>query len=363
MRNILTVTTSTLMGNYEIEKYYGYISINFVTGANFLRDWFAGWTDILGGVSKSYTRELDELKSMARNALENKARLLDMNCILGLNIDLDPIFSSNYSMFMVSATGTACKISNLINDDDSNSEEENIKLDLSRLYSNTLISNAPLDFYNCTLDEIEGFLASLPSGSEKILVDKLIKELGNNPTKNIFSGFKDNIDSVTEFLLGKNFSEVCRYVTDDITKEKALFIKTFNIIDYSSILEQFRNLDNNDTEIDLLVSLIAKPPLVTKDNFYALGELIDLLEKKYQKDVTIKSQGFGKKKDMWICKHCGSPAEMDRQSCFNCNYDRYGLPSRITRYVAGDGQIFNYEKRISNLKSIYEILKKYYSNK
>ena len=41
MRNILTVTTSTLMGNYEIEKYYGYISINFVTGANFLRDWFA----------------------------------------------------------------------------------------------------------------------------------------------------------------------------------------------------------------------------------------------------------------------------------------------------------------------------------
>ena len=202
MRNILTVTTSTLMGNYEIEKYYGYTSTNFVTGANFLRDWFAGWTDILGGISKSYTRELDELKSMARNALENKARLLDMNCILGLNIDLDPIFGSNYSMFMVSATGTACKITNLINDD-SNSEEENIKLDLSRLYSNTLISNAPLDFYNCTIDEVEGFLASLPSGSEKMLVDKLIEELGNNPTKNIFSGFKDNIDSVTEFLLGK----------------------------------------------------------------------------------------------------------------------------------------------------------------
>ena len=103
---------------------------------------------------------------------------------------------------MVSATGTACKITNLINDD-SNSEEENIKLDLSRLYSNTLISNAPLDFYNCTIDEVEGFLASLPSGSEKMLVDKLIEELGNNPTKNIFSGFKDNIDSVTEFLLGK----------------------------------------------------------------------------------------------------------------------------------------------------------------
>ena len=36
-----------------------------------------------------------------------------------------------------------------------------------------------------------------------MLVDKLIEELGNNPTKNIFSGFKDNIDSVTEFLLGK----------------------------------------------------------------------------------------------------------------------------------------------------------------
>ena len=153
-----------------------------------------------------------------------------------------------------------------------------------------------------------------------------------------------------------------RYV-DDITKEKALFIKTFNIIDYSSILEQFKNLANSDTEIDLLVSLTAKPPLVTKDNFYALEELIDLLEKKFQKEITIKSQGFGKKKDMWICKHCGSPVEMDRQSCFNCNYDRYGLPSRITRYVAGDGQIFNYEKRISNLKSIYEILKKYYSNK
>lgn len=54
---------------------------------------------------------------------------------------------------------------------------------------------------------------------------------------------------------------------------------------------------------------------------------------------------------------------MDRQGSFNCNYDKYGLPSRIPRYVDGDVQIFNYEKRISNLKSIYEILTKYYSNK
>lgn len=360
MRNILTVTTSTLMGDYVIEKYYGYISINFVTGANFLRDWLAGWTDILGGVSKAYTRELDELKSMARKALENKVRLLGMNCILGLQIDLDPIFGSSYSMFMVSATGTACKIRNLTGNDTTNIEEDNIKLDLSRLYANDLISNEPLNFFNCTVDEIEGFLASLPENSEFLLVDKLLKEIKDNPNKTLLSGTKSNIDSITEYLLGENYSEICKYVNNNISKEKAIFIKTFNVIDYPSILEQFKNLTNKDTEIDLLVSLSAQPPLITKDDFIALKELIKYLDSKYTKDVTLKVQGFSKKKEMWICKHCGSSVDMDRQSCFQCNHDRYGLPNRITRYVPGDGQIFNYEKRISHLKSIYEILKKYY---
>ena len=70
MRNILTVTTSTLMGNYEIENVlWIYISINFVTGANFLRDWFAGWTDILGGISKSYTREFRRIKIYGKKCL------------------------------------------------------------------------------------------------------------------------------------------------------------------------------------------------------------------------------------------------------------------------------------------------------
>lgn len=50
-----------------------------------------------------------------------------MNYILGLQIDLDPIFGSSYSMFMVSATGTTCKIRNLTGDDTTNIEVDNIK--------------------------------------------------------------------------------------------------------------------------------------------------------------------------------------------------------------------------------------------
>lgn len=361
MRDILTVTTSTLMGSYEVEEYYGYISVNFVTGANFLRDWLAGWTDILGGVSKSYTRELDELKSMARSALENKVRLLGMNCILGLQIDIDPIFGSNYSMFMVSATGTACKINNLMkNNEGIDPVEFNIKLDLSRIYAVNSLSNTPINLANSTLDEIEEFIVSFPKDNEIMLVDFFLKNFKENPTKYISFAYKSNINIISEFLYKNNYLKIAKYVSDNITKEKTLFIKNFNIIDYSSILEQLKNVNNSDTELDLLVALSAEPQIVTKENYYALKELLELIHKKYNDKVDIKTSGLGKKKESWICKHCKCSVDISRQSCHSCNYDRLGLPTRITRYVGGDGQVFNFSKRIEHLESIYSTLSKYY---
>ncbi len=103
---MLLTTTSTLQGR-DIDQYLGLVSGETIIGANIVKDFFAGITDIVGGRSGSYERVLKEAKEEALKEMTNQALAMGANAVIGIDLDYETIGSS---MLMVTAAGTAVRV-------------------------------------------------------------------------------------------------------------------------------------------------------------------------------------------------------------------------------------------------------------
>ncbi|NGZ95281.1 MAG: hypothetical protein CV089_03955 [Nitrospira sp. WS110] len=98
-------TTNSIEGK-KVVKYLGLVSGDAILGANIFRDFFASVRDIVGGRSAAYEKELRKAKNIALEEMQEQARNLGANAIVGIDIDYETI-GTNSSMLMVSANGTA----------------------------------------------------------------------------------------------------------------------------------------------------------------------------------------------------------------------------------------------------------------
>ncbi len=100
-------TTPNIEGR-KIVRYYGIVSGEAIMGANLFKDLFAGITDIVGGRSGVYERELKEAKSIAINEMIEDAKLVGANAVLSVDLDYETIGKG--TMLMVSVSGTAVQL-------------------------------------------------------------------------------------------------------------------------------------------------------------------------------------------------------------------------------------------------------------
>ena len=105
---MLLTTTNTIEG-HPIVEYYGVVSGETIIGANFVKDFFAGIRDIVGGRSGSYERVLRAAKDTAMQEMSDAAARLGANAVVGIDLDYETIGNSS-SMLMVACSGTAVKI-------------------------------------------------------------------------------------------------------------------------------------------------------------------------------------------------------------------------------------------------------------
>jgi uncharacterized protein YbjQ (UPF0145 family) len=101
---MLVTTTNTIEGKV-IRSYLGVVTGEAILGANIFKDFFAGITDIIGGRSGAYERELRKAKDIAMEEIKEEARKLGGNAVIAVDLDYETIGSGN--MLMVSASGTA----------------------------------------------------------------------------------------------------------------------------------------------------------------------------------------------------------------------------------------------------------------
>lgn len=102
---MLLTTTPSVEGK-SITKYCGVIAGEAILGANLFKDLFASVRDLVGGRSGTYERELQKAREIALKELEDRARELGANAVVGIDLDYE-VLGQNGSMLMVSASGTA----------------------------------------------------------------------------------------------------------------------------------------------------------------------------------------------------------------------------------------------------------------
>lgn len=101
-------TTPTLEGK-PIAEYLGLVTGETILGANIIRDFMAGITDIVGGRSRAYEESLVEAKETALSEMTERARALGADAIVGIDLDYETVGQG--SMLMVSVSGTAVRLS------------------------------------------------------------------------------------------------------------------------------------------------------------------------------------------------------------------------------------------------------------
>ncbi len=105
----MIITTTPSIEGKKITKYIGLVTGEAIIGANFVKDFFAGIRDIVGGRAGSYEEGLREAKNIALAEMQDYAKHLGANAIVGIDLDYETL-GSNGSMLMVSASGTAVVI-------------------------------------------------------------------------------------------------------------------------------------------------------------------------------------------------------------------------------------------------------------
>lgn len=105
----MIITTTPTIEGHPIREYKGLVTGETIIGANFVKDFFAGIRDIVGGRSGAYERVLREAKDTALKEMEEHARAIEANAIVGIDLDYEAL-GANSSMLMVTASGTAVVI-------------------------------------------------------------------------------------------------------------------------------------------------------------------------------------------------------------------------------------------------------------
>lgn len=102
----MVLTTTPSIEGKRIKRYLGVVNGEAILGANVFRDLFASVRDIVGGRSGAYEKELTTAREIAFGELEENAKQLGANAVVGIDLDYEVIGGSG-SMLMVSISGTA----------------------------------------------------------------------------------------------------------------------------------------------------------------------------------------------------------------------------------------------------------------
>jgi uncharacterized protein YbjQ (UPF0145 family) len=105
----MIVTTTPSIEGSRIVEYFGVVAGEAIVGANIFRDLFASVTDIVGGRSGAYEDALRGARETALQELQQAARDVGGNAVVGVDLDYEVIGKSG-SMLMVSASGTAVRV-------------------------------------------------------------------------------------------------------------------------------------------------------------------------------------------------------------------------------------------------------------
>ncbi len=101
-------STSSLEGK-KIIKYYGIVTGESLIGANVYKDLFSGVRDVVGGRTSRYEEEIQQARALAIKSMEEKAKELGANAIIGLKMDYSNLGGTMGNTILITSYGTAVR--------------------------------------------------------------------------------------------------------------------------------------------------------------------------------------------------------------------------------------------------------------
>ena len=105
---MIKTTTPNIEGK-EIRQYLGIVVGEAILGANIFKDIFGVVRDIVGGRAGAYEKEMGKARDIAFQEMEDEARMLGADAIVGVDLDYE-VIGAQGGMMMVSVSGTAVKL-------------------------------------------------------------------------------------------------------------------------------------------------------------------------------------------------------------------------------------------------------------
>lgn len=322
MQKGIIITTTNLIDGAEITQYLGIVNESIVVGTNLFSDLFAGVSDIFGGKSKSYQKELQDLYSYVLDGLIDKAKVKKADAIVGLKIDFDELSGQGKSMFMMNAIGTAVKtiqtnshpnnqIANRVLDRDEFEKNKKILQIKEKIRHGEQIEEADFQF----------ILANRIPACEKSFYTIL-----NNPPEiaynnNLFNFYRDLfIDYIGLFPYSQKIEMIYPYIEKYENLGSAILelIKEFHIINFSYVKDAITSRETPRQHF--VLNFIGFPnESYTPDNIEDYKEIISLIKENiaYNYDGSTPN-------DKWECS-CGKKNSPDKQYCSKCLKDVYGF--------------------------------------
>ncbi len=354
LKNILVTTTENIEG-LEILQYVKPISAHIVAGTGFFSDFAASFSDIFGGRSQSYQKQLSSIYNEAIEALKKSAYENGANCIVGLRVDLDEISGKGKSMFMITALGTAVIIespkkkniqvrenSTAMSVEKMIEQRQRFSLIKKTQNNNLVLDDATWEFitennvYEIAKEVYLRAVSIYPQityeESKESLYQKLLNYLFTIPEEiRIPLLYEQLIENDTVFINGKFFN----------------LIKDLRAIDHVR-LESYLNGDNSEIRAKALQVITYDKEFYSQEDIKTYQRYIDLVQKNFSKYETImqKKMLSSKEVEMWKCIF-GEKNELQVKLCQNCGRDIYGFLAKE----------INPEVAIEKLTETIEILK------
>ncbi|WPO77074.1 YbjQ family protein [Flavobacterium sp. KACC 22761] len=357
-KDILVITTSSADG-LKIKKHLKPVSAHIVAGTNLFSDFLGGLTDVFGGRSSSYQKQLSSLYNEAIERIKYNAHEIGGNCVIGLNIDMDEISGKGKSMFMLTAIGTAViiekdeKLNSLSN---TNEKFENVgveRINNLRQRKNIIerAENGELDYD----DEIWSFITSNQVQEIFPFILKrythLIENFQSMPDSyNVFhKNFTSYIDALEET---QRVSLLYDKIETETNQQVALYlskvIKELNLFDYEKNMSLLRNSDFKKQKIGLRIATYDKSFYDKNDieNFNQTKNFIHSTFKERGEITTKKQLLSSKEKDVWNCE-CGNKSVEIGEYCGSCNNNIFGFkesemkPTEIVKYIDQKIELIN----------------------
>lgn len=105
----MIISTTPFIEGKEVKEYRGVVFGEVICGIDFLKDFTASITNFIGGRAHEYEEELVNARADAINKIEERAKKIGANALIGfkLNVDSITVGENGQVMLMVVAEATA----------------------------------------------------------------------------------------------------------------------------------------------------------------------------------------------------------------------------------------------------------------